>query len=102
MQLTTVPFTMTRYHCHIASHDHVVDILVVAKPPFIILSYKSRMHHCYPGIPPEAFFGAPPEGAPITKGFYINTIASPMKCVIINGTMESFMAIYLGMAMEMP
>ena len=25
-----------------------------------------------------AFFGAPPEGALITEGFYINTIASPM------------------------
>ena len=24
--------------------------------------------------------GAPPEGASITEGFYINTIASPMKC----------------------
>src|SRR5512140_3900113 len=37
----------TLHHCHIALHDHVVDILVVAKPPFIILSYKSLMHHCY-------------------------------------------------------
>ena len=27
-----------------------------------------------------AFFGAPPEGALITKGFQINTIASPMMC----------------------
>ena len=27
-----------------------------------------------------AFSGAPPEGALITKGFYINTIASPMMC----------------------
>ena len=27
-----------------------------------------------------AFSGAPPEGALITEGFYINTIASPMKC----------------------
>ena len=25
-----------------------------------------------------AFSGAPPEGASITEGFYINTIASPM------------------------
>ena len=24
------------HHCHIASHDHVVDIVFVAKPPFII------------------------------------------------------------------
>ena len=27
-----------------------------------------------------AFFGAPPEGASITEGFYINTIASLMMC----------------------
>ena len=27
-----------------------------------------------------AFFDAPPEGALITEGFYINTIASPMMC----------------------
>ena len=27
-----------------------------------------------------ASFGAPPEGALITEGFYINTIASPMMC----------------------
>jgi len=27
-----------------------------------------------------AFSGAPPEGALITEGFYINTIASPMMC----------------------
>ena len=27
-----------------------------------------------------AFSGAPPEGASTMEGFYINTIASPMKC----------------------
>ena len=27
-----------------------------------------------------AFLGAPSEGASITEGFYINTIASPMMC----------------------
>ena len=27
-----------------------------------------------------AFVGAPPEGESITEGFYINTIASPVKC----------------------
>ena len=26
----------TLHHCHIAMHDHVVDIVFVAKPPFII------------------------------------------------------------------
>src|SRR4051812_24874261 len=34
---STVPFYYdTFHHCHIASHDHVVDILFVAKPPFIM------------------------------------------------------------------
>src|SRR5918994_6103854 len=33
----------TLHHCHIALHDHVVDILFVAKPQFIILSYMSLL-----------------------------------------------------------
>ena len=36
----------TFHHCHIALHGHVVDIVFVAKPPFIILPYMSLMHHC--------------------------------------------------------
>ena len=36
----------TLHHCHISLHDHVVDIVFVAKPPFIILSYMSLMSHC--------------------------------------------------------
>ena len=36
----------TLHHYHIALHDHVVDIVFVAKPPFIILSYMSLMSHC--------------------------------------------------------
>ena len=36
----------TFHHCHIALHDHVVDIVFVAKPPFIILSYMSLLIHC--------------------------------------------------------
>ena len=28
-----------------------------------------------------AFFGAPPEGASITEGLYVNTMATPMMCV---------------------
>ena len=35
---------------------------------------------CTHEIPLGAFSGAPPEGESITEGFYINTIASPMKC----------------------
>ena len=36
----------TLHHCHIALHDHVVDIVFMTKPPFIILSYMSLMSHC--------------------------------------------------------
>ena len=43
------------HHCHIALHDHVVDIVFVAKPPFIIFSYMSLLIDRNPGTPPEAF-----------------------------------------------
>ena len=36
MQLPTFHYYDTHHHCHIALHDHVVDIVFVAKPPFII------------------------------------------------------------------
>ena len=36
----------TLHHCHIALHDHIVDIIFVAKPPFIIFSYMSLLIHC--------------------------------------------------------
>ena len=36
----------TLHDCHIAMHDHVVDIVFVAKPPFIILLYMSLLIHC--------------------------------------------------------
>src|SRR3989337_4076569 len=35
---STVPFYYDMLHlCHIALHDHVVDIVFVARPPFIFL-----------------------------------------------------------------
>ena len=40
-------------------------------PPQLSVSTRSHLGAC---------FGAPPEGASITEGFYINTIASPMMC----------------------
>src|SRR3954468_2888267 len=36
----------TLHHCHIALHDHVVDIVFVAKPPSIIISYMLLLIHC--------------------------------------------------------
>ena len=51
----------TLHHCHIAMHDHVVDIVLVAKPTFIILSYMSLLIHCISwytvrGIHTESYF----------------------------------------------
>ena len=51
----------TLHHWHIALHDHLVDIVFVAKPPFIILSYMSLLIHCISqytagGIHIESYF----------------------------------------------
>ena len=40
-------------------------------PPQLSVSTRSHLGACS---------GAPSEGASITEGFYINTIAYPMKC----------------------
>ena len=69
---------------------------LVAPPTYYFLLYIPTYPQTNRGIheklipPPQssvpvrshlgAFSGAPPEGASITKGFYINTIASPMMC----------------------
>ena len=45
----------TLHHCHIALHDHVVDIVFVAKPPFIIFYTCHSWFIAHPGTPPEAF-----------------------------------------------
>ena len=53
-------------------------------PGNIIYGAKTLFPPPQPSVPVRshlgAFSGAPPEGALITKGFYINTIASPMMC----------------------
>ena len=69
---------------------------LVAPPTYFFLPYKSmypgniQEHHKdliplpQPSVPERshlgAFSGILPEGELITEGFYINTIASPMKC----------------------
>ena len=45
----------TLHHCHIALHDHVVDIVFVAKPLLIIFYTCHSWIIAYPGTPPEAF-----------------------------------------------
>ena len=68
----------------------------VAPPTFSFLLYiptypqtirygaKNLIPPPQPSVPTRshlgAYSGAPPEGASITEGFYINTIAPPMKC----------------------
>ena len=62
MQLSTIPFIMTRSIIVILLlHDHVVDIVFVAKAQFIILSYMSLLIHCISrynagGIHIESYF----------------------------------------------
>ena len=51
----------TLHHYHISLRDHVVDIVFVAKPPFMILSYMSLLIHCISwytagGIHIESYF----------------------------------------------
>ena len=69
---------------------------LVAPPTYFFLLYiptdpeNIQEHHetlfppSQPSVPVRshlgAFSGAPSEGASITEGFYINTIASPMMC----------------------
>ena len=69
---------------------------LVAQPTYFLLLYiliypeNIEQHHETQFPPPQpsvpvrshlgAFSGAPSEGASITEGFYINTIASPMMC----------------------
>ena len=53
-------------------------------PPNIQEHHENLIPPPQPSVPERshlgAFSGAPPEGASITEGFYINTIASPMMC----------------------
>ena len=69
---------------------------LVAPPTYFFLLYTPTYHQTIgehhenliplpqPSVPVRshlwAFSGAPPEGALILEGFYINTIASPMMC----------------------
>ena len=50
----------------------------------IIYGAKNLIPPPQPSVPTRSHLGAcsgaPPEGASITEGFYINTIAPPMKC----------------------
>ena len=45
MQLPPVPFDDMSIHCHIALHDHIAEVLVVAQPPFIFFIHVT-LDHC--------------------------------------------------------
>ena len=44
MQLPPLPFDDLSIHGHIALHDHIADIVVVAQPPFIIFIHVTLDH----------------------------------------------------------
>ena len=64
------------------------DVLLPPMYTYVPPNYQVRCQKPIPLPQPSvpmrshlgAFSGAPPEGALITEGFYINTIASPMIC----------------------
>ena len=68
----------------IAPPTYCFRLYVLLYPENIQGSHESTFPPPQPSVPVRshlgAFSGAPPEGALITEGFYINTIASPMMC----------------------
>ena len=66
------------------STDVLLSPIVLLYPRNIRVSHETTFAPPQPSVPLRshlgAFSGAPPEGALITEGFYINTIASPMMC----------------------
>ena len=69
---------------HVAPLTYFFLLYIPTYPQTIIYGAKTLFPPPQPSIPVRshlgAFFGAPPEGESITEGFYISTIASPMKC----------------------
>ena len=69
---------------HVAPPTYFFLLYIPMYPKNIIYRAKTLFPPPQPSVPVRshlgAFSGAPPEGALITEGFYINTIASPMMC----------------------
>ena len=67
-----------------SSTDLLLPPIYTYVPQTISRGEKTLFPPPQPSVPVRsilgAFSGAPPEGASITEGFYINTIASPMMC----------------------
>ena len=68
-------------------------IYILLYPRLIRESHETTFPPPQPSVPVRshlgAFFGDLPEGESITEGFYINTIASPMKCEYLPQTFGS-------------
>ena len=68
----------------VAPPTNFFRLYILLYPENIQEHHKTLFPLPQPSVPMRshlgAFSGAPPEGALITEGFYINTIASPMKC----------------------
>ena len=69
---------------HVAPPTYSFLLYIPTYPQTTRYGAKNLIPPPQPSVPVRshlgAFSGAPPEGASITEGFYINTIASPMKC----------------------
>ena len=70
---------------HVAPPTYSFLLYIHTYPQTTRYRAKNLIPPPQPSVPTRSHLGAcsgaPPEGAPITEGFYINTIASPMKCV---------------------
>ena len=69
---------------HVAPPTYSFLLYIPTYPQMIRYGAKNLIPPPQPSVPTRSHLGAcsgaPPEGASITEGFYINTIASPMKC----------------------
>ena len=69
---------------HVAPPTYFFLLYIPTYPQTIRGIHENLIPPPQPSVPVRshlgAFSGAPPEGASITEGFYINTIASPVKC----------------------
>ena len=69
---------------HVAPPTYFFLLYIPTYPQTIRGTHENLIPRPQPSVPVRshlgAFSGAPPEGALITEGFYINTIDSPMMC----------------------
>ena len=68
---------------HVAPPTYFFLLYMFTYPANIQEHHETLFPPPQPSVPKRSHLGAfwaPPEGASITEGFYINTIASPMKC----------------------